>query len=253
MPRTRSMPAGTPLELSLVGQDRPGIVREVSAALSRFKVNIEDLETGFEDAASFGGRLFRAKARLLVPAGVSAAEVQDVLEGISGEIMVDLKVAARPRPRRRFPAPAKTGITPDMIRRLFILWLALVAAPLLAQSFSEQPHTRVELIAESHKPEAGKPLSVGIQLTPRDGWHTYWSNPGDAGAATRAAWTLPPGTPEPAPLAYPVPETLIVSGLMNYVYAHPNTLLTTVVPPADLKKGTPFDISGEGRLAGLQP
>ena len=86
-------PDGTPLELSLVGQDRPGIVRELSAALSRFKVNIEDLETGFEDAASFGGRLFRAKARLLVPAGVSADEVQDVLEGISGEIMVDLKVA----------------------------------------------------------------------------------------------------------------------------------------------------------------
>lgn len=84
---------GTPLELSLVGQDRPGIVREVSAALSRFKVNIEDLETGFEDAASFGGRLFRAKARLLVPAGVSAEAVQDVLEAISGEIMVDLKVA----------------------------------------------------------------------------------------------------------------------------------------------------------------
>jgi glycine cleavage system regulatory protein len=87
--------AGTPLELSLVGQDRPGIVREVSAALTRFHVNIEDLETGFEDAASFGGRLFRAKARLLVPAGVSAEDVQDALESISGEIMVDLKVAAK--------------------------------------------------------------------------------------------------------------------------------------------------------------
>jgi glycine cleavage system regulatory protein len=86
---------GTPLELSLVGQDRPGIVREVSAALSRFHVNIEDLETGFEDAASFGGRLFRAKARLLVPARVSAEAVQEVLEGISGEIMVDLKAPAK--------------------------------------------------------------------------------------------------------------------------------------------------------------
>jgi DsbC/DsbD-like thiol-disulfide interchange protein/cytochrome c biogenesis protein CcdA len=130
-----------------------------------------------------------------------------------------------------------------MIRRLFLLALALLAAPLAAQNVSEQPHTRAELIAESLVPQAGKPLSIGIQLTPKDGWHTYWSNPGDAGAATRVAWTLPPGTPEPAPLAYPVPETLIVSGLMNYVYAQPNTLLTTVVPPADLKKGTPFPIT----------
>jgi DsbC/DsbD-like thiol-disulfide interchange protein/cytochrome c biogenesis protein CcdA len=130
-----------------------------------------------------------------------------------------------------------------MIRGLFMLVAVAWASQAIGQTVSEQPHTRVELIAESLKPEAGKPLSIGIQLTPKDGWHTYWSNPGDAGAATRVAWTLPPGTPEPAPLAYPVPETLIVSGLMNYVYAHPNTLLTTVTPPADLKKGMPFDVT----------
>jgi thiol:disulfide interchange protein/DsbC/DsbD-like thiol-disulfide interchange protein len=131
-----------------------------------------------------------------------------------------------------------------MIRLLLALLATLaLTAPAAAQSASDQPHTRIQLIAESLKPVAGQPLSIGLMLTPKDGWHTYWSNPGDAGAPTRVAWTLPPGTPEPPPLAYPVPETLIVSGLMNYVYSHPNVLMTTVVPPADLKKGSEFPVT----------
>ena len=87
-------PQGTPLELSLVGQDRPGIVREVSAALARLGVNIEALETGIEGSAWSGSPLFRADAQLLVPPGISAAAVQDALEAVSGDMMVDFKVAA---------------------------------------------------------------------------------------------------------------------------------------------------------------
>lgn len=90
---TEQPPIGTPLELSLVGQDRPGIVREVSAALARLGVNIEALETGIEGSAWSGSPLFRADAQLLIPEGVSAADVQTALEGVSGDMMVDFKVA----------------------------------------------------------------------------------------------------------------------------------------------------------------
>jgi thiol:disulfide interchange protein len=130
-----------------------------------------------------------------------------------------------------------------MIRALALILLALFTAPLSAQSVSQQPHTRVEIIAESLKPAAGEPLSIGLMLTPKPGWHTYWMNPGDAGAPTRVAWTLPAGTAEPAPLAYPVPETLIVSELMNYVYSHPNVLVTSITPPADLPRSAAFAIT----------
>jgi glycine cleavage system regulatory protein len=87
-------PTGTPLDFALVGQDRPGIVREVSAALARLGVNIEELETSTEDGAQSGNRLFKAAAHLLVPPGVSRADVQAALEAISGEIMVDFTVDA---------------------------------------------------------------------------------------------------------------------------------------------------------------
>ncbi len=85
--------SGTAMAFSLIGQDRPGIVREVSAALARLAVNIEELETGTSDGAQSGTRMFNAEARLLLPAGVSAADVQAALEALSGEIMVDFRLA----------------------------------------------------------------------------------------------------------------------------------------------------------------
>lgn len=83
-------PAGTRLTLQLVAQDRPGIVNELAQALAPLKVNIESLETSAEDGAWSGARLFRAEVVAALPAGVTEAEVQAALEGVSAEIMVDL-------------------------------------------------------------------------------------------------------------------------------------------------------------------
>lgn len=129
-----------------------------------------------------------------------------------------------------------------MIRRFLLALSLLLAPPALAQSVSDQPHTRVELIADSATPAPGKPLGIGIVLTPRAGWHTYWLNPGDAGAPTRVEWTLPAGTAQPGPLNYPVPQTLVVSGLMNHVYETTNTLVTALDVPAGLAAGSAFPV-----------
>ncbi len=83
-------PSGTSLAIELVGQDRPGIVREVTGALAALGVNIEDFSSGTENTAWSGELLFRARARLTVPQGVSVDAVREALEDISGEIMVDL-------------------------------------------------------------------------------------------------------------------------------------------------------------------
>jgi len=83
-------PSGTGLAIELVGQDRPGIVREVTSALAALGVNIEDFSSGTENTAWSGELLFRARARLTVPQGVTVDAVREALEDISGEIMVDL-------------------------------------------------------------------------------------------------------------------------------------------------------------------
>lgn len=88
----RANPAGETLEFSIVGQDRPGIVRQVTAVVSDLGANIETFETWLSAEAHSGAPLFNMAAHLRLPAGLSAGKVQAALEAISGEIMVDVAV-----------------------------------------------------------------------------------------------------------------------------------------------------------------
>jgi len=91
----RSAQAGEPargavVELNLLGNDRPGIVREVTEALAELKVNIEEFTSGVEAAPFSGTDMFRAAARLRVPGDLSGDELRRTLERLAGEMMVDL-------------------------------------------------------------------------------------------------------------------------------------------------------------------
>jgi glycine cleavage system regulatory protein len=88
---------GHPVSIELVGQDRPGIVREVTTVLANLGVNIEDFGSSTENSSWSGERLFRATARLSIPADTSFEQVRTALEAISGEIMVDLTITP-PKP-----------------------------------------------------------------------------------------------------------------------------------------------------------
>ncbi|MDP1632974.1 MAG: ACT domain-containing protein [Caulobacter sp.] len=84
---------GDAMLFSLVGQDRPGIVRQVTAVLSGLDVNIEAFDSRLSTEAHSGAPLFHTEARLRLPAGLTAGAVQAALEAISGEIMVDISLA----------------------------------------------------------------------------------------------------------------------------------------------------------------
>lgn len=79
--------------LDIVGQDRPGIVRDVTQALNALGVNIEEFASGVENAPFTGETMFRATARLETPQGVAAEDIRKALERLAGEIMVDLTIA----------------------------------------------------------------------------------------------------------------------------------------------------------------
>lgn len=78
------------LRLSLVGNDRPGIIREVSRALAAQQVNVENLETECSSAPMSGETLFHARATLRAPAGLSLDELQQGLEQIADDLIVDI-------------------------------------------------------------------------------------------------------------------------------------------------------------------
>ena len=90
--------------LELLGHDRPGIVRDISGALAQHQVNIEELDTDVSSAPMSGESLFRARARLGVPAAVTTEMLRDLLEAIAGELMVDLMLEDSTDPPTRATA-----------------------------------------------------------------------------------------------------------------------------------------------------
>lgn len=84
--------AGDVVQFSLVGQDRSGIVHQVTAVLSRLEANIEDFDTHISVEPHSGAPLFHMEARLRLPPALSAEAVQAALEEISAEIMVDISL-----------------------------------------------------------------------------------------------------------------------------------------------------------------
>ena len=66
--------------LEVVGQDRPGIVREITHALAAHGVNVEELATECVSAPMSGEPLFQARAKLFLPADVTVGVLRQSLE-----------------------------------------------------------------------------------------------------------------------------------------------------------------------------
>ncbi|MES2157622.1 MAG: protein-disulfide reductase DsbD domain-containing protein [Pseudomonadota bacterium] len=122
---------------------------------------------------------------------------------------------------------------------LMTLASMLVAFPALAQGAfgNGPPHIAARLVAESAAPAPGNGTTIAFAMVPEAGWHGYWENPGDAGLGMTVTWTLPKGV-SVGPLRYPVPETLLISGLMNHVYEGPYGVLANLTVAAGIAPGT---------------
>ena len=78
------------LNLSLVGNDRPGIIREISRALAGLSINVEDLETECVPAPMSADVLFKAQALLKVPPDLDLEGLRSKLEQIADDLIVDI-------------------------------------------------------------------------------------------------------------------------------------------------------------------
>jgi len=83
------------VELSLVGNDRPGIIKEISAAVSALGINVERLNTQCTPAPMSSEALFKAKATLVVPEQVALEALQDKLEQLADDLIVEIEIVVR--------------------------------------------------------------------------------------------------------------------------------------------------------------
>lgn len=83
-------PVGVRARLDLTGDDRPGIVRDVSRVLTECGVNVEELQSQVTSAPMSGQLLFTARAVLHVPMQLTLSDLKAALEALASELMVDL-------------------------------------------------------------------------------------------------------------------------------------------------------------------
>ena len=77
-------------KMEIIGQDRPGIVREISAALARAGVNVEEFSSEVVSGAMSGEALFKASARLQLPENCDLLSLRMELEKIATDLLVDV-------------------------------------------------------------------------------------------------------------------------------------------------------------------
>ena len=130
--------------------------------------------------------------------------------------------------------------------RLLLAWLVLLlgSGAAQAQLAGMEIHVPAALEAETLSPAAGSTVTLAITMRPEAGWHGYWSNPGDAGEGLSLEWSLPEGASVGTP-RFPVPETLVISGFMNYVFKDPHAILIDLKLPRGLSAGTRLPVSVE--------
>ncbi len=148
--------------------------------------------------------------------------------------------------RRDLRKPRFTGKTLLMpYRQLVALLLHLLALLLAFPAQAAPTNITASLVAESAA-QPGQTIQIAITMAPAKGWHGYWSNPGDAGLGMQLNWQLPPGTTAGAP-RYPVPDVLLVKGLMNHVYNSPYAVLVPLTISRGARPGDTLPIALEAQ------
>src|ERR1019366_2965956 len=121
-------------------------------------------------------------------------------------------------------------------------WLILgfmIASPAaypLSGNVVATDNVKAQLFSETSALGPGHSIWVALEFNIRDGWHTYWRNPGDSGQATSMAWSLPPGFTAGA-MVWTTPHRFELPPLVNYGYAKHAVHLVEITAPKDLTLG----------------
>ena len=90
--RHESIEIPSTVKLNLVGNDRPGIIREISHELTIMAINVTQLTTECVPAPMAGATLFKAEALLQVPQGLNLDRLQRELEQLTDDLIVEIQL-----------------------------------------------------------------------------------------------------------------------------------------------------------------
>lgn len=79
------------IQIDVVGNDRPGIVRALSAAIAGAGGNVEDLHTSLESAPMSGHPIFHARGVISLGEGGSAGSLMGAIENLGEDLAVTVE------------------------------------------------------------------------------------------------------------------------------------------------------------------
>jgi thiol:disulfide interchange protein len=127
---------------------------------------------------------------------------------------------------------------------LFALLLASPAAFAVTGNTVSTENVKARLVSEVSSVGPGQTFWVALEFDIRDGWHTYWRNPGDSGEPTKLTWQLPTGF-SAGDIVWTTPHRFEIAPLVNYGYAKHAVHLVQLTAPKDLKAGTPAALAAK--------
>src|SRR5882762_6163672 len=94
---------------------------------------------------------------------------------------------------------------------LLSLFLASPAAFALSGSVVATDNVKAHLVSEAGTIAPGQSFWVALEFNIRDGWHTYWRNPGGSAHLSVVAWPESPGD-----IVWTTPHRFEIPPLVNY-------------------------------------
>jgi len=128
---------------------------------------------------------------------------------------------------------------------VFLIWSVWLMLPTAASSQGKaDEHATLSLVTEQDALVRGKQLWIGILFDLHEGWHTYWTNPGDSGEPPRIEWQLPTGF-QGGDIQWPHPVRLALGSLADYGYEDQVLLMAAIRPPEGLREGESTKITAQ--------
>jgi len=117
---------------------------------------------------------------------------------------------------------------------------ALLAALL---ALSPEPMVQVRVISPLIEADV-QSIPFAVEITPEEGWHLYWKNPGDSGVPPSIKWDLPEGW-KATDLRFPAPERIVTGDLVSFGYEGKFAVVGSFLLPPNAK---PADLILKGKL-----
>ncbi|GEA12276.1 ACT domain-containing protein [Alteromonas sp. KUL49] len=85
-----STQVSTELSVEVMGNDKPGIVQELTSVLHQFNLNIMTFSSHCESAPNWGNLMFKATAVIAVPEDFDEDALKEAMEDLANDLVVDI-------------------------------------------------------------------------------------------------------------------------------------------------------------------